>query len=259
MTETPVRAPTQRCPAPARRPVREALKRWLLARCMALEAIGDIADVGFTDAFTGPDKNIYFHDDFGDGKFQNRDGDDTTTYNGVTGRWRPEWTVDQGTFSVNASNELVVAGTNGETIRASMDLAFNETITWEFDFGKYNNPGSESEYNWVLYADSTDFKTGFDSTYFPGYRMHYKGDGTIRLEYYDSTGNQDTRFINTNGPSSPSTVKVERSASGDWTVWADGNQQGTGSESTLESVQVFGIAVRDGQDHDATLNEIKVF
>lgn len=34
---------------PARRPVREALRRWLLARAMALEAIGDIGDVTLTD------------------------------------------------------------------------------------------------------------------------------------------------------------------------------------------------------------------
>ncbi len=42
------------CPAPARRPVREALERWLVARAMALEPIGDIADVSLTESTTTP-------------------------------------------------------------------------------------------------------------------------------------------------------------------------------------------------------------
>ncbi len=206
-----------------------------------------------------PDSDVYLHDDFGDGKLQNRDDSGTTTYNGVEGVYRPEWTIDNGTPTVTNERLDYSEGDSGYT-EINLDLA--ETTTWELSNLTLNTAGDQLSYFGLFYEDNPTRSTSdFPPTLYPGYAIGMReADSKIRLIRTDSDGSS-TNVINASGTSNNmNLVKVTRESDGTWTMVIDGTEVGTASDATHTNPQYIDFAGRTGpSDNQLLVDELKVF
>jgi len=222
------------------------------------ENVSEITIDGQTVFTAIPDSDVYLHDDFEDGKLTNRDGGGITTYNGVEGVYRPEWTIDNGAPSV-VDGELDYE--QGDSAFAEINLNLNETITWELSNVEAITSLDQLAYFGLFYENNPVRSTSdIPPTLYPGYWISMRENGNIfRLGRVDSNGDRTT-IIDTTSGSTINTLTITRSPSGFWEVFENGTSIGTATDTTYTNAQYIDFAGRSGgSDNRLIVDEIKVF
>jgi hypothetical protein len=215
----------------------------------ASEVIGPDGNVVFEAPPDIPDESIYLHDDWGDNKLQNREGTATTTTNGVTGTYRPEWTIDNGTPEAT-NTELTMA--TGDTLHTAINLDFSSKITWRW----YNvdNLGSD-RLIMVPFSEGT-YAVGGSDLINTAYNLTANSTD-IRFYWVDSNGNTNKIIGNLSTPSTPFDMRLERASDGTWTLFTNGNDRGSGTDTTSTTDDDSGFHGR-GSSGGGTVEEYKV-
>jgi len=202
------------------------------------------------NAFPGPDPNIYLQDDFGDNKLSSRDNSGTTTYNGVTGVFRPEYTVPSGKSSPSVSSQtLNVEG--GEAITTTINLNLSQTVTWEWTDVE-NSTGDRTALHCFAEQATSFSKDQLHSSYY----VDVRNGNNLRLNITQSGGSSGV-IINGSTFSGKNDVKVTRTSAGVWELFLNNTSQGTTTDTTFTSPSHTAFAARDSSDTDVA--EIKVF
>ena len=202
-----------------------------------------------------PDNDIYLQDDWGDNKLQDRDGSGTTTYNGVEGVYRPDWNVPRS--SVVAENENLVM--NQGVAYTDINLNLDETVTWRYDNIEYDETSSDtdSQFSIALWSESTNFDRRFMES---SYTLFFEpSNDEVRLIYVDSDINFDELIAPVSIPASPiSSIEVERSDGGEFSLAIEGTEKGSATDDSLESPEYTAFVSRDDGDYEQSIDEIKV-
>jgi len=196
-----------------------------------------------------PDSDVYLHDDWGDNKLQNRDGSETITHNGVTGYYRPEWQILNGSPSVE-NGELVLD--NGDEIYTEINLNFSETIVWETT--GFEVPDTEETLGMTLFTDSLTHCGGWGA-YSNGYTMGYRGNGD--RPFRRNTDGTTTFLDGFSSVSDTADWTVTREPNGDWTIESDG-KTATHNDTTHTTAKYIVIGGREGVSGLTRYSEIKV-
>lgn len=201
-----------------------------------------------------PDSDVYLHDDWGDNKLQNRDDSGTTTYNGVTGYYRPEWTTDDG--SPSASNQKLQI-TSGDGLYTAINLDFSQTITWTWTDVTFNG---SSEQTLGLFGETGSIPiSNFYNGVYPGYAVILGSDDRIRLIRIDD-GNETGSILTENTLSSTTgvTISVTRSSSGDWELFEGDTSLTTVTDATHTTANYISASARSTRSGDMSVGELKV-
>lgn len=222
---------------------------------LALQHNGDT--LGWHDAIEAseiPDTEVYLHDDFGDGKLQNRDGGGTVTHNGETGVYRPEYTIDGGSPTV--TNEQLDLVTD-DALHTDINLNLSETITWEFTgFDLSDNGDDTANATWLNLFSETATVAGNLRGYEDGYAIRARTSGNFRLVRVDPSG--ETDIVTTSSVPDTFDTTITRQPDATWEVFVDGSSIGTGSDSNYTSPQYFGYSAQDTAGTDSLIEEVKV-
>jgi len=189
-----------------------------------------------------PDPDVYLDDDFGGGWPTDRDDSGTTTYNGVEGFYRPDWTIDSG--DPDAADDILNL-TSGDRTFTPINLNFDETITWEWtDIDVTASGDSASDY-FILQPFATQSQDTSFGTFHEGYSIELRsgGDGTSRLRVRDEDGTP-TDLIE-GDEFSTGDVKITRSPDGEWEYFINGTSQGTETDTAFENAEITAISTND--------------
>ena len=200
-----------------------------------------------------PDSGVYLHDDWGDNKLQNRDDSVTVTYNGVTGTYRPEWTLVSSNPEAT-SQELSL--TDNDALHAALPDIRNKSTTFEVNdlsgslpFVRISIWGTSTSHRDSdkadIYAESyfVDIQQGFD---------------VFRLRRQAGLAGSPTDVINADQSFSlPIDVRVEHDGSGGWELFLNGVSQGTATDTTYTDTEPILWGFSDVRN-PTTVNEIKV-
>ena len=198
-----------------------------------------------------PDSDIYLQDDWGDNKLTDREDSATTTYNGVEGVYRPEWTIRDNEPTVD-NEELQMTG--GDGIFADINLNLDETITWTWDvFVPDIGGGFGDSIRTHLWAEQTENDT--NGRLFESYFVDIRNGERWELAKIDSNGENTVLVFGTSN-TGESTVEVTRSPSGEYNFIIDGTSQGTETDTDFTDPQVTAIIGNDGSEAD--FREMKV-
>ena len=210
-----------------------------------------------------PDSEVYLQDDWGDNNLQDREDSGTTTYNGVEGVYRPEWTALNGDSNLSlpsVSNETLTVKSD-EGIFADINLNLDETITWEWsnvdpsggDSGSGNN-------NWLgLFADDVD---NVDQYVEGSYVIRVRNDRAAELIHHSDKSSSDGFTTIVGGSESISgevDITVTRASDGEWELFVDGSSQGTGTDTQSTDPSYLAIWCQPSQNAVIDVDEIKVF
>jgi len=204
-----------------------------------------------------PDNQVYLHDDWDDNKLQNRDESGTTTYNGVEGVYRPEWTIDWGT--PEAASQLLQMD-QGELVYTGINLDLSSTVTWSWtDLDLSNQNGSSSaQFEMGCFAQTaTRNRFTLDECYAV---QIDRNAGYIDLRRHGVGDDFGTAIISGSHPggTTGNSVTVTRASNGDWELLVNGSSQGTTNDTTYTTVTNIHFSYRDATTGTITLNEIKV-
>jgi len=200
--------------------------------------------------FSGiPDTQVYLHDDWGDGKLQNRDGGGTTTHNGVTGYYRPEWQILNGSPSVQ-NGDLVLDV--GDEIYTDLNLNFNQTIVW--DATGFEISGQDATLGMTLFTDSLTHTGGWGA-YSDGYTAGYRSDNVRVLRV--NTGSSTNSLDSLSPVSNTADWTVTRQPNGDFTLSCDG-QTLTVNDTTHTTTKYLVIGGRGSKTATVRYSELKV-
>jgi hypothetical protein len=175
----------------------------------------------FTSLEGIPDNQIYVHDDWEDGKINNRDDNGTTTTNGKEGIYRPSWNEFNSGVSVE-NGQLKV------TQKSGIDLAYgipDESIKWNFSFRK---PADDNDngFEVILSSDSSQNRIMFRSGDHKERTVLRDNDADLYIEGQDLADNSKHEIIITrNVSTSPAT----------WKYYIDGGLVGSQQNSIWES------------------------
>ena len=191
--------------------------------------------------------DAYLSDDWGDDRLTDREGSGTTTYNGVEGVFRPEYTIDSG--SPSATNGTL-NWSAGDQFYTNINLNLDETVTWEIK----NTVSVSSDRCFVtLFSETTSF--GGEGRPISSYVLVI--DGSDRLVFTIDDTASSGGFLSGTG-SDGDDVTITRSPNGDWELIVDGTSQDTGSDTQFTNPESFGFSARSDQSGEAEIDEIKV-
>jgi len=204
-----------------------------------------------------PDSDIYLQDDWGDNKLQNRDGSGTTTYNGVTGVYRPEWTIRDTAPSVSGG-ELIISDGNGITTGINLDLS--QTITWEWTDVDVSSHGKfeEDELYFALFAEQTRNDT--NGRVHRSYALRFRRGIVHSLIKVDNSGTF-TQLIGGGSQSGAYDVSVTRSSTGTWELFdGSGTSLGTANDTAFTRPSDMPVTCFTGSvdGTDLSISEVKV-
>ena len=212
-----------------------------------------------------PDSEVYLQDDWGDNKLTNRDDSGTTTYNGVEGVYRPEWTLEVGTPT--ASNQKIRVD-DGELAYAGINLNLDETVTWEWS-GVESTSDSDTEWLGLgLFAETAiPAELNFNTTGLEdGYHIACSSGGNF-LRLYRLDGGTATELAETDpgvtGWDNES-VTATRSPSGEFEVFVNGTSEITATDTTFTAPENIAFATRDEDSageagpFELSVDEVKV-
>jgi len=212
---------------------------------------GDVLFSG-NPQITIPDSNVYLHDDWDDNKIQNRDGSGTTTYNGVTGYYRPEWTVLRD--SPSASNQILVLDP-GDAVSTDINLDLATDVTWTYTDFSVNGDQSGGWHVLSLYSQT---QTLDDFFVYEGYQVALRESNDSFLFKVGSGGSLTQVLSWSSLGSGVFDVTVNRSSGGQWEVFVDGNSKGTVTDTEFTNPQYTSVVARSKAPANIELNEMKV-
>lgn len=164
----------------------------------------------------------------------------------------PSWLGDTGLFTVNPAFQLQsngTPGTSGEAASLSTAVNLNGDVVWEFNIRFNLSPSSQNFCRFYLSGDQPDLKGALN-----GYYIQFGGStgNTDTISLFKQSGSARMRLIagrpgtaakNSNNIS----VKVQRSAQGNWILYTDtlgGNNyiiEGTATDKSYMNVTWTGI------------------
>ena len=213
-----------------------------------------------------PDGDVYLHDDWGDGKLQDRDDSGTTNHNGVEGVYRPEWNIDRGSPTVvNEQAELDGSDDTADQMRTELNLNFDEEITWEItdaDFGDNQGSGGGDVTGLGLFANT---ETWNDEEYYlhESYYIVHRTGANIELRHADENGSETTLISGDDGSeySHPIDYEITRQSDGVWELVINGTSLGTATDTSTDTVEYVGFGNREtgGNEAHSLIDEFKVF
>ncbi len=202
-----------------------------------------------------PDSGIYLHDDWGDNKLQNRDESGTTTYNGVEGVYRPEWTIDESTADAN-NQQLELSG---GAVKTDINLDLSSEITWSWTGVSLSGVYSDGQASFGCYMDPSASLGDIGGRVYSGdgvYFVSHSSDGEVGLGIDTNGTFSDTSISTSMNPDNISSVTVIRRVDPvEWELLINGSSVGT--TQTSSSADVGFIYFGDRQDGH-TVDEVKV-
>ena len=197
-----------------------------------------------------PDSDVYLHDDWGDNKLQDREESGTTTHNGVEGVYRPEWVITDNTPDI--SDEIITVSP-GDGIETGINLNFNETVVWEGSITSQSGLSAGGDvFSIGLFADANDSRAHYVDN---GYLLWIDG-GDIAVR--EVTGGSPTEILSTTLPTAPYDWSVERESNGGWTLFVDGTQQDTTTDTAHTTANITTIGSRTDGSATVSHTEYKV-
>ena len=211
-----------------------------------------------------PDSDVYLHDDWGDNQLTaDREDSGTTTYNGVEGVYRPEWTVELGDASV--SNEEVTLDADATVVGTDININLDETyrVWWEFEDG-----GGRTTLG--IFAETDNPDNDSFATFDDGYQIiNSVSDNFLRLEKKVDGSNEN--IAENSNPIGSGFLGAEREPNGDWEVYAStesldnprdelfvsDNSEFTANDTTFTNPAFIEFAQRDSTG--SKVLEIKAF
>lgn len=201
---------------------------------------GTVAMTDRNSASAIPD--TWLQDDFGDNKLTNRDGTETTTYEGQTwGSFRPEYSSNNGRFP-SVSNQTVTFN-NGETIETNYTLDFSVDIEWRYSIdisgmGSSFGNGFISLFGADLNDKYTEFAEGVGGSVdviLPsrGYLISFDESGVLNFERADDS---DSTILANTTVGSSFNVTIRRDSSGNWDILVDGSLRTSVTDTTYTTV-----------------------
>jgi len=205
-------------------------------------------------AFSGPDDQIYLHDDYNDNKLSSRDNSDTVTYKGVTGVYRPEWTTFD-SLNLPSVSGGAVNMTGGDGIVADINLNLNETITWRWEIDMTNNVGG-SRTGLHLFTEQKSVSAS-DHAVQEGYDVFVRDSGSVGLERTESSGISRSGLITKSGGlTSTHTIEVTRTSAGTFELFIDSVSEGTATDTTYTNPQF--MPFKSISSANVKIDEVKV-
>jgi len=205
-----------------------------------------------------PDSDIYLQDDWGDDKLQNRNGSGTTTYNGVTGIYRPKWTLDSGTPQATSQ---ALSEVPNDFVSTDINLNFSTNITWTWTGIDTSNMPTGTTSQWELgcfASKSTRSSFVLDDSY--GVQINRSGTNNyISLHRHGTNDAFGSTIIGGNFSAGTNvSITVTRSSGGTWELFVNGNSQGTTTDTTYTTAQEIWFGRRNIGSGATTVSEIKV-
>ena len=201
-----------------------------------------------------PDPDIYLQDDWGDNKLTDREDSGTTTYNGVEGVYRPEWTTEQG--NPVAEDERLKMDT--DTISTGINLNLDETVTWEVTIRQFSDDGNDSFAIGLFSETTTIVNSGRMAD--DGYVIFFSPEDTVDIRRVDD-GNDTTLISGGNVPEDEDySVSVTRTPSGEFELFDEDSSLGTDTDTTYdddEEIEAIAIGGRDTDNPDFEVHEYK--
>jgi len=183
-----------------------------------------LIDGSEVSAIPDPWPESYLQDDWEDNKLQDRDGQDTTTHNGVEGVYRPEWNVS-GDAEAN-NDELIVTG--GDEVETEISLNLDETITWEFkDLSLEGDRFFIPLFSETAQTSSNRVENGYS------FRLISGNTGIVS---HDSDGSTDG-IVTSDLPDELDDVEITRQPNGEWELIIEGTSEGTGTDTEHDNPQ----------------------
>jgi len=204
-----------------------------------------------------PDSDVYLNDDWDDNQLtSNREGSGTTTYNGVTGYYRPDWNIRSGETQPSVSNGMVqIRG--GDSIYHELNLDLGQEVTWEttVDIGITGTGSDVSHLHlWTeQIADAGGTYSSINESYVVWVRQSVGG---LNLRRVNSDGSDTTVVSDGTNVWGTTTVRVTRQPDGTWELFVDGNSKGTGVDTAFTNPQYFAIRGNNSVQND--FRELKV-
>ena len=188
-----------------------------------------------------PDPDVYLHDDWGDNQLtSDREDAGETTHNGVTGFYRPEWTIVSGSPTIVDGQLVIESG----QISVSANLNDDEPITLELD-------------NLTVLDGGTSFPFWYQ-------------DDDNRWQLDVSESNQEIKLVKRVDGSftdvieasvssvSNIDVRLERNDADAWTLFVNDSEEGSETDNFEPTMSEVRINPFGGNADDTTLDEIKL-
>ena len=201
-----------------------------------------------------PDSEVYLHDDWGDNRLTDREDSGTTTYNGVEGVYRPEWTIARGDPQA-VNEELDLDG--DDVVTTELSVALSEGITVElsnFD-GTGSRDGGTAQYGCSFISETNSIKASNRFELQRSYSIRDFGADNLALTRNDDSDR--SVLIDIGSYSAPADITVTRTSNGEFEVFVDGVSQGTATDTTYSEISHCGFGARD-DDIDFQVNEFKI-
>lgn len=161
----------------------------------------------------------------------------------------PVWVGDVGDFEINASNQLHLLSVGTDTSALSTANSYMDDAEWNFWFRLSFAPSDNNYVRIYLVSNQSDLKNPLNG-YFLRYGENGAADG---IDLWRQTGNTLVKIIDgTPNPNAAATnqlirLKVIRSVSGDWQLFADYaggyayQNIGTVTDNTFTSTSFLGV------------------
>ena len=188
-----------------------------------------------------PDSDVYLHDDWGDNQLtSDREDAGETTHNGVTGFYRPEWTIVSGSPTVVDGQLVMETG----QISVSANLNDDEPITLELDNLTVLDGGTSFPF-WYQDDDNRWQLDVSESNQQVKLVKRVEGSFTDVIEAnVDSVSNID--------------VRLERDDTDNWTLFVNDSEEGSAADNYEPTMSEVRINPFGGNEDDTILDEIKL-
>ena len=210
-----------------------------------------------------PDSEVYFQDDWGDNKLQDRDGSGTTTYNGVEGVYRPEWNIEAGPATVDEGELLLIADDELVAIDADININLDEPTTFEWTDvdASEGRDGTSANVGLTCYAETNNHigrhtgegQAGLEN----GYVVSILSAGSDVLFVSFDDGGFDDQLI-TASATPPYDIRVERDSNYNWELFIDDDSQGTATDDSYQNANYTGYTTMSDDDVVLRVDEMKV-
>lgn len=198
----------------------------------------------------------YLEDDWDDNSLTNRTNADSDVFahpssneagDVLIGRYRPEWTTENGSpTATNSRLEL----SDGDLLATK-----SEQDTGEFSFDFQTNGDDTGGISFSFIKQTTQYRNGKSS--YTGYYNYIQGDGgTFSIARTDS-GSFGTNVVETSWSGDNSSFhrsRVTRDSYGDFELFLDGTSKGTGTDSTYQTSRF--LALYSGLANDVYIDNM---
>jgi len=210
-----------------------------------------------------PDHEVYLHDDWEDNRLTDREDSGTTTYNGVEGVYRPEWTALNGdsNLSLPSVSDEILTVQSDEGMFADLNLNLDETVTWEWS-NVDPSSGASGDFNnnyLGLFADDIDAVDVYVKDSYAIRVQNGEAAELLHLSDKDSSDGWSTVVSGSTTITGAVDITVTRDSDGNWELFVNGSSEGTGQDTQSTDPSYLPIWCHVTQDAVVDVDELKIF